>query len=720
MSTHPPVEGNQNASAPKIPANGWTRKDRPCDACRRRKSRCIMPQDSETCILCQSRAEQCTFVQSPQRRKRRKLDEDEKNADGMKLGSLESERSNIYAKPPINDYRALPGPSLLKQTLGLQNRQHSQYLGQTTEYDTRLINLSPFNGRGEYVSMPGTLRRVSPKTHFIMKSESQAEVDDELANLDLVESIVQPHGQALVDLYFRIVHPSFPIMHKKVFLEKYDRTYREFTPPVLAAVYILALNWWSYSPNLVNLPKPDVLKLEKLAPKMMSDVLNRPKLSTVQAGLLLLQRPDGDSWALTGQLIAVAQNLGLHLDCSGWKIPEWERSLRKRLAWALYMQDRWGALVHGRPLLIHEDNWSVKPLEERDFPETAEDDDEEEGSSEIEKGRLTFVHMISLTEILSSILRTFFTLSSMAALESERENATTVTLEKAKPIQLRLKDWYSKLPPSLAVGDTKARKLSSTGSLHLAYFAAEVTLHRAIIRFDTSNTDENLRSITRAAAKMRFISAIDLVNKLEPAHLQSFWYFASKVNLAIIATFGSLLWATSQSTDEADFYRSKLAEYRWTLRVSSKGAEFMKFTVGMLDASTVFMKDGSKIATPKTIKPDTAQDKKEEQLISSMDKSQQISDPTATGMNQVSPSTGYSTESVGVYEADFDASILAQDIRPTWSDFAENVNFTAGDIQDWNLDQLYNFEDVQGVDPLLANRRFIQEYDERGNNFGGF
>ena len=311
--------------------------------------------------------------------------------------------------------------------------------------------------------MPGTLRRVSPKTHFIMKSESQAEVDDELANLDLVESIVQPHGQALVDLYFRIVHPSFPIMHKKVFLEKYDRTYREFTPPVLAAVYILALNWWSYSPNLVNLPKPDVLKLEKLAPKMMSDVLNRPKLSTVQAGLLLLQRPDGDSWALTGQLIAVAQNLGLHLDCSGWKIPEWERSLRKRLAWALYMQDRWGALVHGRPLLIHEDNWSVKPLEERDFPETAEDDDEEEGSSEIEKGRLTFVHMISLTEILTSILRTFFTLSSMAALESERENATTVTLEKAKPIQLRLKDWYSKLPPSLAVGDTKARKLSSTG-----------------------------------------------------------------------------------------------------------------------------------------------------------------------------------------------------------------------------------------------------------------
>ena len=105
----------------------------------------------------------------------------------------------------------------------------------------------------------------------------------------------------------------------------------------------------------------------------------------------------------------------------------------------------------------------MKPVEDRDFPETAEDDDEEEGSSEIENGRLTFIHMISLTEILTDILRTFFTLRSTAALEGKRENATMVTLERAKPIQLRLKEWYSKLPPSLAVGETKARKLSSTG-----------------------------------------------------------------------------------------------------------------------------------------------------------------------------------------------------------------------------------------------------------------
>jgi hypothetical protein len=589
-----------------------------------------------------------------------------------------------------------------------------------------------------------------------MKSESPPEVDDEIANLDLVDSIIKPYGRALVDLYFRIIHPSFPIMHKKVFLEKYDRTYREFTPPVLAAVYILALNWWSYSPDLVNLPKPDVSKLEKIVPSLMSNVLNRPKLSTVQAGLLLLQRPVGDSWALTGQLVALAQNLGLHLDCSQWRIPEWERSLRKRLAWALFMQDKWGALIHGRPPLIHLEDWAVRPVEARDFPETSEDDDDEEGSLEVEKGRLTFIHMISLTEILTDILDTFFTLRATANLEREQENAMLVTLEKAKPIQLRLKEWYSKLPQCLAMGQTKARKLCSTGaffqvilqsmidhligytgSLHLAYFAAEVTLHRAIIRFDYTSMDENLRSITRAAAKMRFVSAVDLVNKLEPAHLQSFWYFASKVNLAIIATFGSLLWATSDNPEEAEFYKSHLASYRWTLRVSSKATEFMNFTVGMLDSSVVFLKDGaSKIPTPGLLsrnqnhqtgkedaKDDQEADRENEDKAddAQVDQTMYSSKQNYAGMNEVSPSVGNSTENAYPYEAEFPtAGFLSADSRPPWSGMSDIVNFTAGDIQDWSLDQLYNFQNMQGAEDALRNRRIIEEYDETGNKFAGF
>jgi len=126
-----------------------------------------------------------------------------------------------------------------------------------------------------------------------------------------------------------------------------------------------------------------------------------------------------------------------------------------------------------------------------------------------------------------------------------------------------------------------------SGYLHLAYFATEITLHRRIVRsLNPSTTDPYLLHICRSAAKTRLISAMDFVNRLKPERLQSFWYFASKVNFALIGTFGSLLWATAPGKEEAEFYKSRLGEYRWTLRVSSRGAEFMEFAVGMLDAST--------------------------------------------------------------------------------------------------------------------------------------
>src|SRR5437762_7216592 len=127
-----------------------------------------------------------------------------------------------------------------------------------------------------------------------------------------------------------------------------------------------------------------------------------------------------------------------------------------------------------------------------------------------------------------------------------------------------------------------------SGYLHLAYFATEITLHRRIVRsLNPSTTDPYLLPIYHSAAKTRLISAMDLVNRLKPEHLQSFWYFASKVNFALIGTFGSLLWATAPGKEEAEFYKMRLAEYRWTLTVSMKGAAgFMGFAVAMLDTST--------------------------------------------------------------------------------------------------------------------------------------
>jgi len=247
-------------------------------------------------------------------------------------------------------------------------------------------------------------------------------------------------------------------------------------------------------------------------------------------------------------------------------------------------QDTWAALIYGRPPHLSLSNWTVRPVVGSDFPENAADEDEEDGSTEVEKGRALFSKMIELSLIVAEILEALYSQEAENDIQNAPES-TKLVLERAKPIQLRLRSWHIELPECLRMDNVKLRKLSSIGYLHLAYFATEITLHRRIIRSLSSSTGPHVVQICRTAAKARLVSALDFFNRLKPEHLQSFWYFASKVNFALIGTFNGLLWITSSTHDEAEFYEGKLQEYRWTLRVLSKGSEFLDIACGILEKS---------------------------------------------------------------------------------------------------------------------------------------
>lgn len=52
-------------------SNIRSRRERPCDACRRRKSRCVINPGASLCVLCEFHKQSCTFLQDPQPRKRK-------------------------------------------------------------------------------------------------------------------------------------------------------------------------------------------------------------------------------------------------------------------------------------------------------------------------------------------------------------------------------------------------------------------------------------------------------------------------------------------------------------------------------------------------------------------------------------------------------------------------------------------------------------------------
>ncbi|KAI1186632.1 fungal-specific transcription factor domain-containing protein [Nemania serpens] len=604
------IAGNDSADSDSALSGTAT----PCEACALRGVKCVVGDEEERCVSCHTQGVECSLCQSPPARKRKLARDlaDESNGHRGSPGRSDNRRlrqhapswsSTAASNSLIEEMANFGGPTLLKRTLGLQEDRYSQYIGPTTDFEPSLINLSPFDPQDESLLARGTLRKVSDHDTFLMLPDATTPGHDhQVDDVDEIERVVAPHGRKLIDLYFEVVHPGFPILQKNVFYEKYERDCHEFSPPLLAAVYLLAINWWDHSEELSRSPRPNIGELERLIRSSLADAMWRPKLSTVQAGLLLSQRPEGDQWAPTAQLVATAQELGLHLDCTHWKIPPWEKGLRKRLAWALYMQDKWGALVHGRPSHIFGSNWIVQPLAPNDFSEADCDEDDLEGRQEIERGRTLFVQMVYLSQVLAEILETFYTLQAMQNVAAAGAQGTHLVLSLAKPIQLKLKEWYAALPAAIRMDSTflssslSSSRLSSIGYLHLAYFATEITLHRRIIRAlasDSQAIDPYLEHICRSAAKARLISAMDFVNRLTPQHLRAFWYFASKTNFALIGTFGSLLWATSPGREEADWYRRRLGEYRWTLSVSSKPGEsrrLTEFAMGMLDISTGLLK----------------------------------------------------------------------------------------------------------------------------------
>lgn len=475
------------------------------------------------------------------------------------------------------------GKSLLDQTLGLHRTTHFKYIGPSSVYEERLLDITQaISGcDGDEVSR---FRRVDNSTTFHSCSDTKTafSYEDE-EDLEAVEAIVHPYGPALVDLYFRTVHPSYPILHKGVWMEKYVRSYKEFAPPQLAAFYLLALDWWEYDQDLSSKDKPDANALLRAVMKSMTAVLHRPKLATVQAGLIFLQRSGGDCWVLTSQVVAVAEELGLHLDCSTWNIPTWEQGLRRRLAWAVYMQDKWGAFIHGRPSHIARDTWRIPQLTLEDFPESAADEDDKEGSTEVETGRLLFIHLTRLTQIMADALETLYGPDQTRNDRIYAEHGVQGLLELVKPLVIRLKQWAEEMPPGLKMGEVKPRKLCSNGNLHLAYFSTEIMIYRFLIRRLTPTAPSALRDICREAGKVRLERAVTFVESLRPEHLQAFWWSAAPKSLVLIRTYAGLLWATSSTDAEAEYYRQKLVDFHWSLKVRSKGVGFVTAAVREMD-----------------------------------------------------------------------------------------------------------------------------------------
>lgn len=151
--------------------------------------------------------------------------------------------------------------------------------------------------------------------------------------------------------------------------------------PVLAAMYALAMPFALNDELLavVNaFESPPLPQLWSMVYGLIQAEIHRPSLSTIQAALLFMHKDAGTSdgsdlssssflWSFIGSTVGMAHSLGLQLECRMFGVPTADKRLRRRLWWALYVEEKWQSLLMGRPPYIRADEWDVGELCDGDF-----------------------------------------------------------------------------------------------------------------------------------------------------------------------------------------------------------------------------------------------------------------------------------------------------------------------------------------------------------------
>ncbi|GFZ44245.1 hypothetical protein JCM24511_01967 [Saitozyma sp. JCM 24511] len=251
----------------------------------------------------------------------------------------------------------------------------------------------------------------------------------------------------------------------------------------------------------------------------LEDEYRIPRLRTLQLALLALSaRPSeniGQSDIGLARAIGTAHLLGLHMDPSGWRLPAYERSLRKRMWWNLMIHDKWRALLFGRPSNIHSNNCNV-PLP------TLEDCELGDRSSPADQLSFeTFEATCKLTVIIDRILLGFYTVEALT-----KPLGPLQLIGLLESVQGEMRNLEGGLSPTLRLNMPNQSLLSTlpTGirSWQLSFSGVKILLSRLLLDVVTGCSPIQLFTVLEAALNV-CRELVEMVTHITPGDRAMFW-----------------------------------------------------------------------------------------------------------------------------------------------------------------------------------------------------
>ncbi|UQC75251.1 uncharacterized protein CLUP02_01904 [Colletotrichum lupini] len=544
-----------------------SRKNRPCDACRKRKTACVITS-TPPCLFCKERGIECKssasdsvasssalsaslFASAPAPQDAAQ-DGPSSNSESPRIAS-----DNIRPSARSDSIEVIPAPYL--QTLEDNENRTAHSMGPAAEQDTHFLASfrsdvlsGPNQIDAEFIQVhAGSGYPWDPPVHFCLLQDEFTAHDNKAREeaSRAIEEMVGPHGPTLVRLYFRHIHPVLPVLSKVRFLNQYSADKIKLPASLRGAVYALASVFWKSEPSLQGFLHFQQHELADLATGSLQRELDSPNLAKLQASLLLLHmtpnRTDSiahpKTWTSTAQAVAAAQMIGLHQDAEKWNLPSWEKRLRRKLWWATYMTDVWSAVCHGNPPHIYAASFNTSPVTMDDLrsDESVPEDLRSLVYScnvgfDIASGA-RFLELVKISQTLREAVDCSFQIPRLAPPDSQKmemENRGRLV-----SLQGELHNWATILPQCLTMPHLeKAIGIISNN----AYYAHLALLYRALMNPATKAA----KAIPSSSLRLWFGTALsdfacftDFMSELTPLDLRGFWGCHARSQLILCGNF---------------------------------------------------------------------------------------------------------------------------------------------------------------------------------------
>ncbi|KAE8389204.1 fungal-specific transcription factor domain-containing protein [Aspergillus alliaceus] len=383
------------------PSN-WTssgRVSRACENCREQKAKCSGHRP--TCQRCQESGARCSYGDRKREKMAKQLSDltnkskiyedllndvrskvDSQTAEQIQQVIREQSSRNDQApgrKTPISlstvrgaDTTANPSPDSISSLVALD------YINEDFNRDEK-IQAMGFVGEHSEIAwlyrLKRMLERSSPVTPSPRDSWDRPSVasmsffldDSDIPAMDNVDPLQRPEqmlADQLVDKYFSVIHPFFPIIGKAIFLRQYKSFYSTpFVRPgkrwlaILNMIFAIAARYCrQLQADDQDTPDDGPLYFSRAWKLSMSDValLDHPNLQQIQVeGLtsfyLLSVGQVNRSWRICGTSIRSAVIMGLNLRNESSMVVHTSKETRYRVWWSIYMLDIQLSVMTGRP-----------------------------------------------------------------------------------------------------------------------------------------------------------------------------------------------------------------------------------------------------------------------------------------------------------------------------------------------------------------------------------